>query len=187
MRVVCLGDSNTYGYDPRSFLGGRYPAQARWVDILAELTGWEMINRGENGREIPTRSCDSVLTGETDLLIVMLGSNDILQGLSADKTAQRMEHFLEGVAVSRNQIVLIAPPHMKWGAWIANQGVLNEAARLGDAYEDLAKKLGILFLNAGEWEISLAFDGVHFDEEGHRTFARELHRFLTRDGRTEEK
>ena len=24
MNVICFGDSNTYGYDPRSYLGGRY-------------------------------------------------------------------------------------------------------------------------------------------------------------------
>lgn len=29
MNVVCFGDSNTYGYDPRSYLGGRYVADSR--------------------------------------------------------------------------------------------------------------------------------------------------------------
>lgn len=29
MKVICYGDSNTYGYDPRSYIGGRYPAGAR--------------------------------------------------------------------------------------------------------------------------------------------------------------
>lgn len=32
MRVMCLGDSNTYGYDPRSYLGGRYPASSLTYD-----------------------------------------------------------------------------------------------------------------------------------------------------------
>ena len=36
MQIVCFGDSNTYGYDPRSYLGSRYPADGRWVDLLAE-------------------------------------------------------------------------------------------------------------------------------------------------------
>ena len=36
MRLICFGDSNTYGYDPRSFFGGRYPG--RWTDLLAENT-----------------------------------------------------------------------------------------------------------------------------------------------------
>ena len=39
MRVMCLGDSNTYGFDPRSYIGDRYPAECRWVDILAAKTG----------------------------------------------------------------------------------------------------------------------------------------------------
>ena len=46
MNVICFGDSNTYGYDPRSWLGGRYDPDSRWVDILApkpagRSTTWE--------------------------------------------------------------------------------------------------------------------------------------------------
>ena len=39
MKVICFGDSNTYGYDPRGYFGGRYDADSRWVDILAANTG----------------------------------------------------------------------------------------------------------------------------------------------------
>ena len=39
MKVICFGDSNTYGYDPRGYFGGRYDADSRWVDILATETG----------------------------------------------------------------------------------------------------------------------------------------------------
>ena len=52
MNVICFGDSNTYGYDPRSYLGGRYDTDSRWVDILAAKTGWTVCNMGENGREL---------------------------------------------------------------------------------------------------------------------------------------
>ena len=44
MNVICFGDSNTYGYDPRSYLGDRYDADSRWVDILAAKTGWTVCN-----------------------------------------------------------------------------------------------------------------------------------------------
>ena len=50
MNIICFGDSNTYGYDPRSYLGGRYNPDSRWVDILAEKTGWTVCNMGQNGR-----------------------------------------------------------------------------------------------------------------------------------------
>ena len=48
MNVICFGDSNTYGYDPRCYFGGRYDADSRWVDILATETGWTVYNMGQN-------------------------------------------------------------------------------------------------------------------------------------------
>ena len=78
MRLVCFGDSNTYGYDPRSYFGGRYPAEHRWVDLLALETGWDIENQGMNGRSIPAvpdefllRSCAAA-----DGIVIMLGSKN---------------------------------------------------------------------------------------------------------------
>ena len=45
-RILCYGDSNTYGYDPRSYLGGRYPASVRWTALL-RAAGWPVVP--ENG------------------------------------------------------------------------------------------------------------------------------------------
>lgn len=67
MNVICFGDSNTYGYDPNGYFGGRYDGDSRWVDILASETGWTVSNMGENGREIP--SAAPVLPEDTDLLL----------------------------------------------------------------------------------------------------------------------
>ena len=78
MNIICFGDSNTYGYDPRGYFGGRYDTDCRWVDILAAETGWAVCNIGQNGREIP--SAAPAFPDDTDLLIVMLGTNDLLQG-----------------------------------------------------------------------------------------------------------
>ena len=35
----------------------------------------------------------------------------------------------------------------------------------------VAERLGIRFADAGKWDVSLAYDGVHFTEQGHRAFA----------------
>ena len=56
MKILCFGDSNTYGYDPRSFLGDRYPAEYRWVDILAKKLCCTAVNAGMTGREIDRKS-----------------------------------------------------------------------------------------------------------------------------------
>lgn len=184
-KILCFGDSNTYGYDSRSYLGGRYDAGSRWVDILAQMSGWEVRNAGENGREIPRREGELCRFRQlladaqpVDLLLVMLGSNDLLQGAEAAEVADRMEGFLKQVPLARDKIILIAPPPMKWGAWVTEDRLPEDSLRLIEAYQVLAQRLGIRFVDTEHWEIELTFDGAHFSEQGHKTFAKRLYPIL---------
>lgn len=169
MKVICFGDSNTYGYDPRSYFGGRYDADSRWVDILASETGWTIYNMGENGREIPSTA--PAFPVDTDLLIVMLGVNDLLQGRSPEQAAERLEHFLSGISLERSKILLIAPPPVARGAWVPSQQLIDDSRSFAQLCQTLAKRMEIRFADAGKWNISLAYDGVHFTEQGHKAFA----------------
>ena len=184
MRVMCLGDSNTYGFDPRSYFGGRYPAESRWVDILANKTGWEFINEGENGRSIPRWSFELEMLQRTsidssvDLMIIMLGSNDILQGADGELTGKRMEAFLSWLPIPLSRVLLVAPPAMQLGAWVFEDRLLIESAKLAKVYQEISNRLGMRFADAGEWGITLAFDGAHFTEEGHKAFAEGLYQAL---------
>ena len=172
MNIICFGDSNTYGYDPRGYFGGRYDGDSRWVDILASETGWTVSNMGENGREIP--SAAPVLPEDTDLLIIMLGTNDLLQGRSPEQAAEKLNRFLSGISLDRNKILLIAPPPVQLGAWVPNQQLIDDSRTFAQLCQTLAEHLGICFADAGKWDIPLAYDGVHFTEQGHRAFAAEL-------------
>lgn len=169
MKVICFGDSNTYGYDPRSYFGGRYDADSRWVDILAAETGWEIRNMGQNGREIPHVASD--FPTDMDLLIVMLGTNDLLQGRSPEQAAERLGRFLSGIPLDRSKILLIAPPPVSLGTWVPSQQLLDGSRAFAQLCRALAERIGIRFINAGKWDIPLAYDGVHFTEQGHRAFA----------------
>ena len=52
--ILCYGDSNTYGYDPQSPLGGRYPPQVRWPDQLAALQpDRQIVNLGRTAGRFP--------------------------------------------------------------------------------------------------------------------------------------
>ena len=169
MKVICFGDSNTYGYDPRDYFGGRYDADSRWVDILAVETGWTISNMGQNGREIP--SAAPAFPDDTDLLIVMLGTNDLLQGRNPEQTAERLERFLTAVPLERSKMLLIAPPPMTLGEWVPSQEFVNDSHSFDRLCQALAEQLGVRFADAGKWDISLAYDGVHFTEQGHKAFA----------------
>jgi len=169
MKVICFGDSNTYGYDPRPWFGGRYDADNRWVDILAAETGWTVCNMGQNGREIPATA--PIFPEDTDLLIVMLGTNDLLQGRSPEQAAGKLEHFLSGLSLGRRKILLIAPPPVKSGAWVPDQQLIDDSHNYARFCQALAEQLGIPFADAGAWDIPLTYDGVHFTEQGHKAFA----------------
>ena len=172
MSVICFGDSNTYGYDPRGYFGGRYDENSRWVDILAAETGWTISNMGQNGREIP--SATPTFPADTDLLIVMLGTNDLLQGRSPEQAAERLERFLAGISLDQVKILLIAPPPVALGAWVPSQQLIDDSHTFARLCQDLAEQLGVRFADAGRWDIPLAYDGVHFTEQGHKAFATKL-------------
>lgn len=177
MRILCFGDSNTYGYDPRSYWGERYPGSDRWVNILAKQSGWEAMNAGANGREIPRNPYALRLLSQhapLDIFLVMLGTNDLLQGASASEAAAQMEAFLNQLLPHCKNILLVAPPPMKRGAWVPSDALVKESIRLAEEYKALAQKLHIPFADTRGWNIELAFDGVHFTEEGHHTFARQI-------------
>ncbi len=176
MKLWCFGDSNTYGYDPCGFFGGRYAAP--WPALLAEKTGFQVINDGKNGRMIPEREREFLQFRRdaerynADALIVMLGTNDLLEGATARAAAARMEAFLNRCDMPA--ILLVSPPPMKRGAWVPDDGLVEKSKNLARQYEALAKRRGIRFADAGEWDIELAYDGVHFTEEGHARCAEGL-------------
>ena len=179
MKLLCFGDSNTYGYDPRGWLSDRYGPEDRWPEVLASLTGCEVINAGANGRQIPRNPYALRLLreyGPTDIFLVMLGTNDLLQGASAEEAAARMEAFLTALPCP---MVLVTPPPMKRGAWVPEDALAEESVRLGQEYLALSGRLGIPCIDTRHWGIELAYDGVHLTEAGHRTFAEKLAAELT--------
>lgn len=189
-KIICFGDSNTYGYDARGFMGGRLSKEARWTGILDGDPNLEIVNCGENGREIPTDrwdlgDLDAMLDREApfDLLTIMLGSNDLLTMYRSgmEKIAIRMsgllEHVLQhpSIAGDAAKVLLIAPTPTDLGRidpMAANYDRIS--SEFGSAYGKLAAAAGVHFTDAGQWNIELGHDGVHFTEKGHRTFAEHM-------------
>lgn len=170
MRILCFGDSNTYGYDPRGFLRDRYDAEDRWPDLLARQTCWDVINLGANGREIPHGHASLHLLAEyapVDIFLV------------TPKAAARMVAFLNALLPHCKNILLVAPPPMKRSAWVETDALVAESVQLAEEYKLPADKLSISFVDTRDWNIALCFDGVHFTESGHNVFASTLIKNVT--------
>ncbi len=89
-KIICYGDSNTWGYIPGT--GERYAPEIRWTGVLAAALGegYHISEDGLNGRttsfDFPWADCRNGQTGlpyallsqrPLDLLIISLGINDL--------------------------------------------------------------------------------------------------------------
>ena len=108
MRIMCFGDSNTWGYRPDN--GLRYDSDERFTGILKQkLPDDGIIEEGLNGRTFVLHDpyCDYA-SGEAalpyllkshmplDLIVIMLGTNDL-----------KHQFQLSAEAISRGAKVLI--------------------------------------------------------------------------------
>ena len=204
MKIICYGDSNTYGFDPREGTPGRQAKNDRWTGILDNMPEFEIINEGMNGRTIPDcdaayRSLGSMIRNNmsADILLIMLGTNDMfmLRGATAAKLGERMRAMFENVPelssfrdYAGKRICLISPPAPSRRAiffemiGIPVSQTADEAAKIMEelpgVYAQVASDRQVDFIDAGKWNIELLFDGLHFSEEGHREFARQMERKL---------
>jgi lysophospholipase L1-like esterase len=98
--ILCYGDSNTYGYDPRN--GLRYAADVRWPGRLQVLLGgrYRILEEGCNGRTASVtpwdepwkdgRTCLKAILNShkpIDWFVLFLGSNDLKKQFAARDTA----------------------------------------------------------------------------------------------------
>lgn len=60
---------------------------------------------------------------------------------------------------------------MAMGGWVPSPQLIEDSRTFAQLCQALAERLGIRFADAGKWDIPLAYDGVHFTEQGHKAFA----------------
>lgn len=135
-------------------------------------TGWTISNMGQNSCEIPAAA--SAFLVDIVLLIVVLGTNDLLQDRSQEQAAKRLERFLVGISLDRSKILLISPSPMVMGEWVPNTQLIDDSRTFARFCQTLAKQMGIRFDAAGRWDILLAYDGVHFTKQGGKVFVIKL-------------
>lgn len=103
--VVILGDSLSYGTGASE--GEDYPT------LLAQATGWQIINAGvpgETSAEGLARLPALLETHQPKLLIVELGGNDFLQKIPASQTSNNINNILNQTKTKGITTVLVAIP-----------------------------------------------------------------------------
>ena len=89
-KICCVGDSNTYGFDPRDPLESRYSREIRWTCRI-QNSRRDVCNMGMNGLMIPGAPAFLQIpewirkNGPMDEIVVMLGTNDLLERSTAEE------------------------------------------------------------------------------------------------------
>ncbi len=162
-KVVCLGDSLTAGLGLVE--SQSYPSVLQ-RKIDAEEYGFEVVNAGVSGDTSAggLRRLDWALQGDVKVLVVALGGNDALRGLSVNEMRENLSAIVER-ARARGVVVVLAgmqaPP---------NYGPEYTVA-FRQAFADVARQYRILYVPflldkvAGNAALNQP-DGIHPNARG---------------------
>lgn len=196
--ILCFGDSNTYGYNPR--YGDRYPPFMRWPDALGALLDDRncVIADGMNGRTVldfgdaatnGLRALDNAIMCNypLDYLIIMLGTNDCIFGpdVSAEDICRGMERMinhasalLSELQTGKTEVIVIAPHTL---AETDSEKPIHADARavelslqLPELYRSMCSKLGCRFVSIEDLPVLSEIDGIHFKPFSGQKIARRL-------------
>ena len=198
--ILCFGDSNTFGTNPSCGRWGRY---TRWPGRLQQLLGEEyyVIEEGFSGRTtvfndplVPGRCGRDALPyaltchRPLDLVILMLGSNDMKHHYSAlpatiargaGELVKMIQRFDYGPAFKAPQVLLIAP--ILLGEDIEHSNYVDygpeayeTSLRLSACYEKIARQTGAHFLDAATVAAPSKIDQLHMDAENHEKLAQAI-------------
>ena len=198
-RILCYGDSNTWGYIPSSD-HERYPIDVRYPRVLASLLGneYEVIEEGLPGRTIISDDIVDLVGNRNGLLefgqavysalpldyiVIMLGTNDLKYRRSAKECAQALEeyiyrinHKIGGRMKCNPKIIIVAPVVDGEGLNENGVDVYQESLNFNQEYEVIAKNNNCIFVdNIG---LVTGSDKIHLDIPSQRLLAHKLYKTI---------
>ena len=205
-RILCYGDSNTFGYDPVT--GERYPSKVRWTGRLQEQLGQDycVVEEACNGRTAcytdpkeewkngmyylkPCLNSQKPL----DAVIIMLGTNDLktMFHASVKEIAAGVGHLVDTVFEFTEEkqgfkpvVILVSPPAIGTGIIASSfKGSFDSSAaahslEFSGYYRSIAKEKGCFFLDAAAIISPSEEDSLHLMPEAHAALADELEKIV---------
>jgi len=197
--VLCYGDSNTWGHDPRN--GQRLPREQRWPGVLRQSLGlgYEVIEEGLPGRTSvfndplePYKSGKDYLIpclqshSPIDLVILLLGTNDIQSrynvsameiSLGIGVLVEMIQATTAGPSGTAPDVLLLAPPPIgrvpdEWSESFI--GAEAKSRRLAEYYQRIADEYQCEFYDTSLCVVSSTSDGVHWELGEHEKLGKVL-------------
>lgn len=192
-RILCFGDSNTWGCDPAD-PESRFDEQTRWTGVLARALDGDalIIEDGLNGRAAGVEdpwsprqyAPPALMTAlEThyplDMVLILLGTNDVAyRWMSAAATADAVGRLVDivqrseaGPAGAAPAAVMLCPPVV--GPLPEDEVALYGAAidksrALPEEFERVAQLYGCSWIDTSGIVTTSPLDGWHWEAPQHR-------------------
>lgn len=207
-RILCYGDSNTWGYVPGTN-GDRYSADIRWTTRLQALLGdsYNIIDAGLNGRTTNLDSpgehfknglafVDAELSMHRplDMVIIMLGTNDLKSMFHRNEhdiagglkmIIDEIQSYHQRKTGKQVEILLVSPAPLldcvTDGSFNNefNDTSVSVSRGLADVLCHLAEEMGIDYLDAKGYAEVSSVDGIHLTGKGHMSLAQALYDHLS--------
>jgi lysophospholipase L1-like esterase len=198
--ILCYGDSNTFGSNPR---GGRWPRSVRWTGLLQDYLGTDyyIIEEGLGGRNTvfddpmePGRNGLALLPVSLmshrplDLVVLCLGTNDCKVHFNAsprliakgvETLVKTILQFPYGEGYTVPKVLIVSPIHI--GTEIEQSPFVSyekssyeKSLALAPLLQKVAQAYGCLYLDASMVADPSAVDQLHMDAQGHENLAKAL-------------
>ncbi len=181
MKLICIGDSLTYG------LG--VPVEESWVELLNRESPWDVKNVGINGDTtggMLARFSKDVLDARPDRVLIMGGANDFIMGCDVCVVKANIMAMVHQARAARLGVIVCTQPsgdaaHVRsdWQGLSDFDMVARKLFMMARWLEDFCRAFQIpliplhdrfaegIFGNVPGYFI----DGVHPNRKGHRLIA----------------
>ncbi|MDO4491502.1 MAG: SGNH/GDSL hydrolase family protein [Lachnospiraceae bacterium] len=200
-RILCFGDSNTWGAIPNT--PERYGEHVRWTSVLQDTLGsnYIVIEEGYNGRTtVHDDPIEGKLSGLTyfkpclesqlplDLILIMLGTNDLKERFHVNPRdiadgLHRYAEVLQNAPIigSKPEILIVSPILMSLSYQenpvlhdMFGENAVEKSLKFAEAYKDVANDIGAHYFNAAEHAAPSSKDGLHMEPESHERLGKAL-------------
>jgi lysophospholipase L1-like esterase len=198
--ILCYGDSNTFGSNPR---GGRWPRSIRWTGLLQTYLGTEysIIEEGLGGRNTvfddplePGRNGLALLPVSLmshrplDLVVLCLGTNDCKVHFNAsprliakgvETLVKTILQFPYGEGYTVPKVLIVSPihigPEIEQSPFVSYEhSSYEKSLALAPFLQKVAHVYGCFYLDASTVAEPSAVDQLHLDAQGHENLAKAL-------------
>lgn len=198
-KILCFGDSNTYGFNPSN--GRRFSSDIRWAGLLKESlkNQFQVIEAGCNNRTCFSDNSDGIevtgyevlpkyLKNDIDILLLSIGVNDLQKFYLVDEYSFKtgFSKFIE-LAYSLNpkvKIIILSPSVItknildSYFSMLFDEISIQKSYILSKILKMVAVEKNCDFIDLNEIASVSEIDGLHYDENGHRAIAELLQNYF---------